>query len=383
MRIVHKPTGIRVEVQEERSQLQNREKAMRYLRARLHQMAIDEAQAKEAAQRKAQLGSGERSEKIRTYNFPEGRVTDHRIKQTSYQLADVLAGGEELDGFIDALQAAERAQQLADDAGLMRPAEVIRRGAAYLERHGVESPDANAERLMMRVLGAGRTALLARTDGLSAAEARAYGKALCLRCTGTPLQHLTREQGFRRLVLEVRPGVFVPRPETEVVAGVALERITSVRTPAIVDLGTGSGAIALALRDERPDARVWATDLSPDAVELARVNATRLGLDVDVRVGDLFDRALGRAPGSHRPRRGEPAVRPDRARGRAGLRTRSPIRRWRSSVTSRSRSGSWTRRSCGCGPAGRSCRRSRRTPVPRSSSWLVAWASSSRPCSPI
>ena len=115
VRIVHKPTGIRVEVQEERSQLQNREKAMRYLRARLHQLAIDEAQAKEAAQRKAQLGSGERSEKIRTYNFPEGRVTDHRIKQTSYQLGDVLAGGEELDGFIDALQAAERAQQLADD----------------------------------------------------------------------------------------------------------------------------------------------------------------------------------------------------------------------------------------------------------------------------
>ncbi len=171
----------------------------------------------------------------------------------------------------------------------MRPAEVIRRGAAYLERHGIESPDANAERLMMSVLGAGRTAVLARTDGLSSADARAYGKALCLRCTGTPLQHLTREQGFRRLVLEVRPGVFVPRPETEVVAGVALERITSVRTPTVVDLGTGSGAIALALKDERPDARVWATDLSPDAVELARANATRLRLDVDVRVGDLFD----------------------------------------------------------------------------------------------
>ena len=115
VRIVHKPTGIRVEVQEERSQLQNREKAMRYLRARLSQLALDEAQAKEAAQRKAQLGSGERSEKIRTYNFPEGRVTDHRIKQTSYRLSDVLTGGEELDGFIDKLQAAERTEQLGDE----------------------------------------------------------------------------------------------------------------------------------------------------------------------------------------------------------------------------------------------------------------------------
>ncbi len=114
VRIVHKPTGIKVEMQEERSQLQNKEKAMRYLRARLHQMALDEAQAKEAAARRAQLGTGERSEKIRTYNFPEGRVTDHRIKHTSHQLADVLAGGEDLDGFIDALLAAERTAQLAD-----------------------------------------------------------------------------------------------------------------------------------------------------------------------------------------------------------------------------------------------------------------------------
>jgi len=117
VRIVHKPTGIKVEVQEERSQLQNREKAMRYLRARLYQVALEEAQAKEAAVRRAQLGTGERSEKIRTYNFPDGRVTDHRIKHTSHQLQEVLSGGEELDGFADRLLAAERANQLAEDDG--------------------------------------------------------------------------------------------------------------------------------------------------------------------------------------------------------------------------------------------------------------------------
>jgi len=116
VRIVHVPTGIKVEMQEERSQLQNREKAMRYLRARLFQVAQDEAHAKEAAVRKAQLGTGERAEKIRTYNFSEGRVTDHRIKHTSHQLHDVLGGGEELDGFADRLLAAERAAQLQDEA---------------------------------------------------------------------------------------------------------------------------------------------------------------------------------------------------------------------------------------------------------------------------
>jgi peptide chain release factor 1 len=115
VRIVHLPTGIKVEVQEERSQLQNKEKAMRYLRARLYQQALERAQAREAAARRAQLGTGERSEKIRTYNFPDGRVTDHRVKHTSHQLQDVLGGGEELDGFADRLLAAERAAQLADD----------------------------------------------------------------------------------------------------------------------------------------------------------------------------------------------------------------------------------------------------------------------------
>jgi peptide chain release factor 1 len=112
VRIVHLPTGIKVEVQEERSQLQNREKAMRYLRARLLAQASEEAAAKEAATRRSQVGTGERAEKIRTYNFPENRVTDHRIKLTVHQLQDVLAG--DLDPFIDALLAAERAQQLTD-----------------------------------------------------------------------------------------------------------------------------------------------------------------------------------------------------------------------------------------------------------------------------
>ncbi|HYG72996.1 MAG TPA: peptide chain release factor 1 [Actinomycetota bacterium] len=113
VRITHKPTGIVVGSQEERSQLQNREKAMRYLRARLLQQAQAEAAAAEAATRRSQVGTGERAEKIRTYNFPEGRVTDHRVKVTVHRLQEVLAGG--IDPFVDALLAAERAEQLRGD----------------------------------------------------------------------------------------------------------------------------------------------------------------------------------------------------------------------------------------------------------------------------
>ncbi len=110
VRITHKPSGIVVTCQEERSQRQNREKAMRYLRARLLKAAQDEQAAEEAAARKAQVGTGERSEKIRTYNFPQSRVTDHRIGLTSHRLEGILAG--EIDEFVDALLAEERTRQL-------------------------------------------------------------------------------------------------------------------------------------------------------------------------------------------------------------------------------------------------------------------------------
>src|SRR5438876_8878853 len=111
VRITHRPTGIKVEVQEERSQRQNREKAMRYLRARLLKRAQDEQQREEAASRRAQVGTGERSEKIRTYNFPQNRVTDHRAGLSVHDLPAVMAG--DLDDFVNALMARERQEQLA------------------------------------------------------------------------------------------------------------------------------------------------------------------------------------------------------------------------------------------------------------------------------
>lgn len=170
----------------------------------------------------------------------------------------------------------------------MRPAEVLRRASDYLERHGVQSPRAAAETLMMAVLDTDRAGLYARVEGLDTREARTLGRAICQRCTGTPLQHITGEQTFRHISLEVQPGVFVPRPETEVLAGLALAEISALTSPSVVDVGTGTGAIALSMKHERPDASVFATDLSPEAVALARANAERLGLDVAVFEGDLL-----------------------------------------------------------------------------------------------
>jgi len=110
VRLTHLPTGMVVQCQDERSQLQNRVRAMSILRARLYEIAMNERQAKEDATRRAQVGSGERAEKIRTYNYPQSRVTDHRIGVSSHNLPSVLSG--ELDMFIDELATRDEAERL-------------------------------------------------------------------------------------------------------------------------------------------------------------------------------------------------------------------------------------------------------------------------------
>ena len=111
VRLTHIPTGIVVSCQEERSQLKNRNKAMKVMRARVYEKAKREAEEKYSAERRSMIGSGDRSEKIRTYNFPQNRLTDHRINLTLYNLAEVMEG--DLDEVIEALRVADRAEKLA------------------------------------------------------------------------------------------------------------------------------------------------------------------------------------------------------------------------------------------------------------------------------
>lgn len=175
--------------------------------------------------------------------------------------------------------------------------EVIKDSTAYLARHRVQSPRSKVEALLMQLLGTTRSGLYARRDGLDANTSAELQRALVRLRTGTPLQHLTGEQRFLELDLAVEPGVFVPRPETEVVAIAAVDAIRHIGRPVVVDVGTGTGAIALLVKARRPEAHVLATDRSPAAVALARRNAERLGLGVDVRHGDLLDPLPGELRG--------------------------------------------------------------------------------------
>jgi release factor glutamine methyltransferase len=149
----------------------------------------------------------------------------------------------------------------------------------------------DAQVLLAHVLGVGRAWLIAHaTDPLPRDRVDGFFALAKRRRDGEPVAYLTGRREFRGLDLEVTPAVLVPRPETETLVECALERLPAGRPLAVVDLGTGSGAIALAIASERPLARVYATDASYDALAVARGNAMRLGLvNVTVLQGDWYD----------------------------------------------------------------------------------------------
>jgi release factor glutamine methyltransferase len=173
-------------------------------------------------------------------------------------------------------------------------AEVLRGAAEYLERKGVESPRLDAELLLSHALGLSRLELYTQHDRPLREDERAAARKLVeRRGRREPLAYVLGEWGFRRLTLKTDARALVPRPETEIVVERVLVRLAGVEAPRVVDVGTGSGAIALALADERPDASVVATDNSPAALELARENAEWLGLEVAFVETSLLDGVEG------------------------------------------------------------------------------------------
>lgn len=163
----------------------------------------------------------------------------------------------------------------------------------YFTRKAVENPRRSAEWLLSAATGLSRLELYAHFDRpLTPEERAAFRASIERRATGEPLQYVTGEVPFRHLVLHVRPGVFIPRPETEVVVDTALESLdrSDAEHPLVADLCTGSGAIAVSIAFERPRARVHATEIVPATAEIARGNAERATVSerVNVHEGDLF-----------------------------------------------------------------------------------------------
>jgi len=173
-------------------------------------------------------------------------------------------------------------------------AEVLTGAVDYLTARGVDTPRVDAELLLARALGLQRIELYTQHDRPLTDPERARARELVRRRGARePLAYVLGDWDFRRLTLKTDARALVPRPETEIVVERCLELLEGTAAPRIVDVGTGSGAIALALKDERPDARVTATDRSPGALALARENAEASGLDVELVQTDLLDGLAG------------------------------------------------------------------------------------------
>ncbi|MDQ4111297.1 MAG: peptide chain release factor N(5)-glutamine methyltransferase [Actinomycetota bacterium] len=155
-----------------------------------------------------------------------------------------------------------------------------------LEEAGVDSPDADAAILLAHVLDTDRNRLFL-VDDVAEHHEKAYADLLARRAEREPLQHLTGVAYFRHVELAVGPGVFVPRPETELLAGWAIDQAATIDQPVVVDLCTGSGAIAKSIADEVPGADVHAVELSEDAYPWAVRNLA--GTGVDLRQGDMAE----------------------------------------------------------------------------------------------
>jgi release factor glutamine methyltransferase len=168
--------------------------------------------------------------------------------------------------------------------------EALRVAERELAAAGVDTPRVDAELLVAHVLGTSRSGVYAEAD---AEVPGTWQVLLGRRVKREPLAYVLGEWGFRRLVLNTDARALVPRPETEIVVERCLELLRGESAPRVLDVGTGTGAIALAIKDEHPDARVTAVDASPDAFALARENAERLQLDVEVREGGFDVAAEG------------------------------------------------------------------------------------------
>ena len=168
-------------------------------------------------------------------------------------------------------------------------AEAVLCAARSLQGHS-GSPRLDAELLLGKILGMSRAGLIAHGNEPLAVDCeRSYARLIDARLHGTPVAYLTGTKEFWSLPLKVTPAVLVPRPETELLVELALQRIPQDEAVSVLDLGTGSGAIALAIASERPRARVTGVDISPEALEVARQNSRDLGLaQIDWRLGSWF-----------------------------------------------------------------------------------------------
>ena len=235
VRITHLPTGLVVIQQDEKSQHKNKAKALKVLRTRLYELERERLASERAGARKSMVGSGDRSERIRTYNFPQGRVTDHRINLTLHRLPEILEG--QLDELIGALIAEDEAERLASlDDECVRPCAAAAARLAAVERHAPPRRRA-ADGACARGRARGRCCSTISTTPAPAA----FDALVARRLAHEPVAYIIGRRAFWTIELEVGPGVLIPRPDSETLIEAAVAHFGDAGPARILDLGTGPG----------------------------------------------------------------------------------------------------------------------------------------------
>ena len=291
IRLTHIPTGIVVSCQDEKSQIKNLAKAMRVLRSRLYELELEKQQKALSDERRSMVGTGERSEKSRTYNYPR------KSRLRSPDQSDALSARR------DHGRRSERNPRRPQHSLPNRTAEkrtrgviireALRSAAERLELHYVSNARLTAELLLAHVLSVQREYLYAHDDRAADRNGIAGPRRSSLRPHRRRSSSIhSRPPGVLRPLFSRQPSVLIPRPETEYIVEAVLhiqKESPRATVPSIVDVGTGSGCIAVTLALELAEARVIAADISFDAVRVAQENAKNLGADVRFVCTDVLD----------------------------------------------------------------------------------------------